>query len=1852
MSRLLTSVAALTASTVLGCGTIAVAPQNPAAACKAEGCDDQLSCTTDACDSNGNCTHTLKSGSCVIDDKCYSAGDDSKVNACKVCTPAKSSDAWSNLECSTDEPCRVSTCDANQGCVVTDDDALPCDDGDSCTTDDHCQGGQCVASPCACQTAQDCTELRDKVACQRWECTDNECKSKPDAGQNGDACDDGDACSDGDACDAGVCIPGAAKDCFSAGDGVCSTGVCDEATGDCVTEEASAGTGCDDGDACTSADHCDGGECVGLALDCPDDGNQCVSNDCVEGTCQKTVHTGDPCALDNACILSPACNSTGDCTGTWDMTCSCTTNLDCPGGTACSNSLCDIGTGACVAQVFPGSCLIDGECYLSNDTDPDNPCQVCQPDGTATEWSEVACEDGNPCTLNACDPAQGCTIDSTALDGGGCDDGQSCTKDDHCEAGQCVGTCDCTSDAQCDGKVEIADCQMARCIGFECVAAPDPGQAGGACDDSDACTTGEACDGEGSCTGGSPIECPDGGPCAVGVCNPATGQCAVELVADGTECSDGDQCTTGDSCAQGLCAGAGVDCSSFVDQCHSATCALGKCEQAVLTNTPCDDNDACTVGDGCSPDGQCLGDHDGGNPACLCAGDDANCADGLSCTTGVCKPDGSCSFLIKPGFCKVGGACYAAGANGPNNACLVCDPATSKTSFKSVTCDDSNSCTDDICAPAQGCTATNNDLNACSDGDPCTQDDHCDAGACVGSCACKSDAQCELTQPAADSCRRWACQGYQCIQVADSAQDGSSCDDGKFCTVDETCQGGSCQGGAPKDCSGLGDGKCVVGACDEGVDQCAQQPKADGDSCSDGDPCTQGDACADGTCAGSAIDCSDLEGPCHIAACVAGACKKTATPGAACDDQEACTELDVCGTAGGCAGTWDAGLSGCGCDDDADCADVGDACNLGRCDIDTHQCYKEPALGDPCDDTNPCTFGDACNADGQCAGSGYGCNDDLDCTVDSCDGEGGCTHDQKGDTCLIGGACFNEGQIDPENPCHRCDGGEEWAANPGADCDDEDPCTDQDSCDGTGACGGLAFTCESSLCQVASCNGSGCDSKLLPGFCLIDGACVAGGAIEPGNACRACLPAASTTDWSNTSNQCDDSDPCTKGDLCSAGVCKGTGFTCADTVCEVIACDGIGGCFSEGLKPDWCKIGGSCIPGGAINEANPCQECNPGTSAPTQWSPRVGQLCNDGLPCTVGDVCNEEGVCEGSGANCEPTLCENAACADGGCLYKLKPGWCKIDGQCVAEGELNAGNPCEICIAETTDAWSVFDGQCDDDIPCTYGDACSPGKGGAVCAGTEYTCDDGIECTLDACGGSGPKDCSSSLPAGACVIDDVCWAAGTVNPTNECQYCDPDVSAGFWTNLGADAECADDGLLCTRDFCDGGGSCVHKVDDSVDACLIGNTCWEVGAVNPKNSCQVCQSQGDTSWAAMAVGTACEDDGEACTTDSCSNFGVCTHSSLPNYSVCDDASGATYGDWCYWGVCGGFSLALGGAAVSPWEAGDPDPDNDSDRLILGEVQDSKLLHLVYSAVSGVKTSHWMYAGIPPETATLTTELGGALVAALGDRVLVTSKGALYEYAGSWTSDTELAAAWQEAGIGDTYRAVTGEGGTVFGAGWSTEGQQAFVRECGGIFGVECVDWPVEDGESYELRAIAWIENVGHVIAGDYVAGKAQDVLVLQGDSWAKITRWVPTDGSKGQWTDLAVVNKQLVGTLSSGHILVGDQSVLSEVPPLFTSMGLTSFRQVARYDGRVFVLGDYTDKAGTRVFVLVHASEEELQATAEVWQVVTLASVVEQGAGGGDYVLSGIAGTVNALQVFGSWTGKFQSRTPAIFTWAP
>lgn len=115
------------------------------------------------------------------------------------------------------------------------------------------------------------------------------------------------------------------------------------------------------------------------------------------------------------------------------------------------------------AGVMDGDTCDDGDACSVGD--------VCS-GGACSPGAALSCDDGNPCTDDACDPALGCVA---AANTAPCDDGTLCTIKDTCAFGLCVGNplpCDdankCTADS-CDPAVGCVSTPIPGC---------DPGTGG------------------------------------------------------------------------------------------------------------------------------------------------------------------------------------------------------------------------------------------------------------------------------------------------------------------------------------------------------------------------------------------------------------------------------------------------------------------------------------------------------------------------------------------------------------------------------------------------------------------------------------------------------------------------------------------------------------------------------------------------------------------------------------------------------------------------------------------------------------------------------------------------------------------------------------------------------------------------------------------------------------------------------------------------------------------------------------------------------------------------------------------------------------------------------------------------------------------------------------------------------------------------------------------------------------------------------------------------------------------------------------------------------------------------------
>ncbi|MBI3834982.1 MAG: hypothetical protein HY287_11690 [Planctomycetes bacterium] len=325
-----------------------------------------------------------------------------------------------------------------------------------------------------------------------------------------------------------------------------------------------------------------------------------------------------------------------------------------------------------------------------------------------------------------------------------------------------------------------------------------------------------------------------------------TSLCEARPRPNGTPCEDGLFCTSHDGCVEGICTGGASPCALHCDEANNV------CVQC-LSVLDCNDGIACTD-DSCNS-GTCV--HQANNSLCE--------DDGLFCNGQV--------------VCSAHSGCISTG-----NPCPQTD----------VCNEDTNSCNE--CLSSEDCIVDN----------PCILERSCVEGRCQG--GTRVDCSAFGDQCNASMCDTFGAPGNCDIRTA--LDDGTPCDDGLFCTTGDACASGSCADSTPKDCSGISD-QCHVGTCDEKSNACVAYTVSDGTICNDGLFCTINDRCGAGECLGEQRDCREFGNACNTAVCNedTNACESHPVEnGTICDDGNACTANDVCSN-GTCHGQPLSGLA-------------------------------------------------------------------------------------------------------------------------------------------------------------------------------------------------------------------------------------------------------------------------------------------------------------------------------------------------------------------------------------------------------------------------------------------------------------------------------------------------------------------------------------------------------------------------------------------------------------------------------------------------------------------------------------------------------------------------------------------------------------------------------------------------------------------------------------------------------------------------------------------------------------------------------------------------------------------------------
>jgi N-acetylneuraminic acid mutarotase len=309
--------------------------------------------------------------------------------------------------CVFNHGCTAGKCSGSEGCTEIEDLDIACDDKSPCTVDDRCRDGDCYGTPKAngtpCDDGRFCTvneacyfgqcyegQNRDcgrdgndcngreycdylKDACTTLDvlgcddgniCTADGCDPATGCNHtnNVDPCDDGNACTVGDTCGDSLCLPGVARDCDD--DNPCTVDSCDPQSG-CVHNPEPEFTYCDDYNACTGADYCDGyGTCISPYPPQCDDHVVCTEDYCdpATGCAYRMYPTGTSCSDGDACNGVETCDGVGACVGSSPVVCGALDQCHTPG-------ICNPATGSCSNPIAPnGTACNDSSLCTSGET--------------------------------------------------------------------------------------------------------------------------------------------------------------------------------------------------------------------------------------------------------------------------------------------------------------------------------------------------------------------------------------------------------------------------------------------------------------------------------------------------------------------------------------------------------------------------------------------------------------------------------------------------------------------------------------------------------------------------------------------------------------------------------------------------------------------------------------------------------------------------------------------------------------------------------------------------------------------------------------------------------------------------------------------------------------------------------------------------------------------------------------------------------------------------------------------------------------------------------------------------------------------------------------------------------------------------------------------------------------------------------------------------------------------------------------------------------------------------------------------------------------------------------------------
>jgi hypothetical protein len=351
--------------------------------------------------------------------------------------------------------------------------------------------------------------------------------------------------------------------------------------------------------------------------------------------------------------------------------------------------------------------------------------------------------------------------------------------------------------------------------------------------------------------------------------------------------------------------------------------------------------------------------------------------------------------------------------------------------------------------------------------------------------------------------------------------------------------------------------------------------------------------------------------------------------------------------------------------------------------------------------------------------------------------------------------------------------------------------------------------------------GGGSTGGSTPTSCTIATVDYAAGAANPADGCQLCQPAVTATGWSSKS--------CPAAEICASGTCITPS----------------GGCTIGIAGQD-----GGTYAAGTANPSNPCQSCNPTTSA-TAWTNAA-----DSTACGTDKICTQ-GSCQ-------------AGCYTGGAFYVAT--------------EPNPTDSCQNCQpATSTSSWTADTGLAPAGGSCDAGQVCNMGACATGCYIASAFVTPGALDPADACETCQPGASSSSwspftgpAPDGGCPAGEVCNNGSCCAPTcaGRCPFAADGCGGQCPVPTGPYPGCTYDGGV--EGCCDGTGVC--QPGDTTADCTVGAACQSCTVTS--NTC----NEGPAGYSCCTPGQGCGVTcGDAGIVDQCGNS--CPFS-CPTTSCCD------------------------------------------------------------------------------------------------------------------------------------------------------------------------------------------------------------------------------------------------------------------------------------------------------------------------------------------------------------------------------